>query len=103
MENIVGDLVSLETAVVVLIAFGLDAVPGIKPRWEKKNAAQKQVWIIVIMFLVSAAWAGVECYRGACPADWVEWLIVTLDAFIVNYIIANTTHFGTRHLTKAQT
>jgi amino acid transporter len=99
MEEIVKDLATLETVVVVLIAFGLDAIPGIKDWWNKKNPAQKQIWIIAIMFLLTVLAQLVTCYRGICPADWIDWIFVTIDAFIVNYLIANTTHYGTNYMT----
>jgi len=100
MDEIINDFVTLQTVAAIIISFALDVLPWLKPWWKEKNAAQKQIWIIAIMFLLSAVFAGVNCYRGICPADWIDWIIVTLEGFIVNYIAANTTHYGTRHLTE---
>jgi uncharacterized membrane protein len=102
MEEIVRDLASLETAVVVFVAVALDALPGLKVWWVKKNPAQKQIWIIVIMFLISAIAALVTCYRGTCPVDWIDWIFVTIEAFAVNYLVANTTHYGTKFMTAGK-
>ena len=103
MDKVVNDLASLEILAVVLITIGLDALPKLKAWWGPINKTQKQLIIVGIMFLISVVSVLVRCYRGEfCPADPVDWIIVTVEGLLINFIVANGTYFGTRHITKGQ-
>lgn len=100
MEN---QTLGIEQVIVAFVAFGLDAFPRVNTWWEQFNEKQKQILIMFFVFIVTLSAAGYNCYQGGfCPADWVDFIVTTAVTFIVNLVISQGTHFGSRYLVGDQ-
>ena len=85
-----------------LLALLLESIPKLKDWWAALPAPRKQVFNLLLMFVVTILFVLIPVAAGQpMPQGW-DWLLEPLTIFLVALAGNQSAHFGTRYLVGSQ-
>lgn len=93
-----GDNVTLAAVAAVILSLLVEWFPGVREWWEGFTESQKRGIMAGAVALLSIATVAVGCARGtgACPADWLAFLVEVFLTFLAAASVQQGVHLLTK-------